>query len=205
VSDTFTNSASAKARAELHFATSDAYFASVVNQTVTMAGELEELFSAIRWAYHVRAALPAEKRWEKYFAVIVGIASADSIVAVQAEGTGGTLAIAASGRGKTPTTAAAISATAKVIHDDQSLTKLWRAPANGYAFFALSLQPSIFRRWDREAIEAVRLHGDVTTRRPESYSDWARSFELDVPSIEVDLLGASGRPARRTNVGALGS
>jgi hypothetical protein len=176
--------AKAQARAEINFGSEDSFVMNVKNQTVKTASELGELIAAIRYAYRYRAQLPASERWEKHYAVVVGVASAESVTALSASTKNATAVVSGSASVSAPTSPADLDASMKVSFTKESVDKLWRGPANGYAVQALKIKPSIFKRWDREDVVFAKTKGLVAApsglpaRRPKAYSEWLASSKL---------------------------
>lgn len=197
----------AKARAEVQFGSKDGYVFSVRNQRVASARQLAEVLGAIRWAYHYRRRLPEGRRWEKRYAVIVGVASAESAIAVVSDSSNAAIVVEGSGALKVPQTPAELDAKMKITRTRESTQKLWLGPASGYAVQALQLDPSIWKRWDREdAKYMTRAARAVTTtpRRPPSYAGWAEEKGFADPvDAKAMLLKSDGSRARAVKASSL--
>jgi hypothetical protein len=158
----------------------------------------------MRWAYHFRKQLADARRWERKFAVVVGIASADSVVAIAAESDGATIAVSGSGRLGPPTAPAGLTAQMKVRYSSRSISKLWSGPAAGYAYRALQLEPSIWTHWRSEDAKGAKLRGKAAgTRRPDSFVDWARGVDFDPMEALVQEIGPTTKPAKPVHVAEL--
>jgi hypothetical protein len=210
VSELVPNLADAKLRAEVSFGSTDGFVMSVRNQRVETAQELAEIMSAIRWAYHFRDELPEGRRWEKKYAVIVGVAKAESVTAVAASSSKAAIVVEGSAKLPAPATPAELDAKMKITRTTESTETLWRGPADGYGVQALRLDPSIWTGWESEDLKYLRrLVGRGTPpssarsknqvpRRPGSFVEWAKSEGLASPAkAAVTLVRASGRAGTR--------
>ena len=144
-----TNIAEAAARAEVTFGSSGAFMFAVQEQTVRMLGNLEQLFGQIRFAYHAG-------KWEKDWAVVIGIASAKSFAVDRGRNKNASMVI--SGRGKVgpPASVGEVSARMSFKYAESEVAHAAQAPANAFAFQLVKIHPRWYRKWDREIIEAVR-------------------------------------------------
>ena len=195
----------AQARAEITFGSQGSFVMSVRDQTVSQAGELAELMSAIRYAYRNRKSLPEGERWEQKYAVVVGLASAASVTALSSESRNATAIISGSAKAAAPASPADIDASMKVSFAKDSVDKLWRGPAAGYAFQALAIRPSLFKTWDREDVEFIKPKGVGLVarapapagkpKRPASYVSWAERSQVRVPAEAAELLTPAGKTA----------
>jgi hypothetical protein len=208
LSDLVPNIADAKARAEISFGSKDGFVMNVRNQTVETTRDLAELMAAIRWAYHYRTALPEGRRWDKKYAVIVGVASADSITAVSSTSANAAIVVEAAGRLPAPSSPADLDASMKITRTKESTEKLWRGPATGYAVQALRLDPSIWKRWRNEELKYLsRAERAAAAKkappRPASYTQWAAQYRrfTNPETAKVQMLSTSGR-ARATGTAA---
>jgi hypothetical protein len=185
----------AKARAEMTFAKAGSFAGSVKNQVMTKAGSLGDLIKDIRVAYHRRDELPEDLRWEKEYAVIIGTATADSVVAISANSNDAGLAVTASGKLGPPSSLAEVDARMTVTTSKKAYDKMWSRPASGYGFQAMRLDPSIFRRWRTEhpAFVEPRLRFAESGIRTMSRYSAVSNSEFDVP--EPTQLGAVLRAA----------
>jgi hypothetical protein len=205
--------ADAHARAEITFGSQGAFVMNVKNQTVAKAGALGDLMAAIRYAYRFRDTLLEGQRWEKKYGVVVGIASAESVTALSAASKDASAVISGGSSLPAPQAAAELHASMKVSFSRESVDQLWQGPAARYAFQALKIDPSIFKRWDREDFGYFRpreVYGGpskprrLSSQAPHSYSRWARATKLDPLSTSVVILGPSGRTASKSIVKDIG-
>jgi hypothetical protein len=208
VSALFPNQAEARARAEVSFGSAEGYMLAVHKQRMETAQELAELVAAIRWAYHMRRALPEGKRWLKNYAVVVGIASAASATAVSALSANAAIVIEGSGRLAAPTTESQLRAKMKITRTKASIDKLWLGPVSGFAIQVLRIQPSVWRRWDQEIVDTGRrslvASSQAGVKRPKSYRSWLRANGLaDTKAVPVELVRASGRATGKGTVDEL--
>jgi hypothetical protein len=195
----------AKARAEITFGSEGAFVMNVKNQTVTTARELAALMAAIRFAYRYRKALPEGERWEKHYAVIVGLASAESITALSSSSAKAAVIVTGNGSVAAPAIPAQLEATMTISYSSESVDKLWRGPAAGYAFQALRISPSMFTVWDREDVVFLKPRGLSFARpaptgkppRPKSYLEWAKAARTKPQTAHAELLTPSGSAAVR--------
>ncbi|MGH3200162.1 MAG: hypothetical protein ACRDNT_30550 [Streptosporangiaceae bacterium] len=207
VSDLVPKRVDAKLRAEVFFGSHDGFVMSVRNQSVKTAQDLAELMAAIRWAYHFRSRLSEGKRWMKKYAVIVGIATAESVTAVSAASSNAAIVIEGSAKVPTPTTPAELDAKMKITRTRESTDTLWRGPASGYAVMALRLDPSVWKRWQNEEFKygakaptarTPSPEGGQILKRPVSFVAWAEDEGLSDPAnTDVNLITATGRATTR--------
>src|SRR4029077_20402659 len=106
------------------FGSRDGFVMSVRNQTVQAAQELAELMAGIWWAFRHRPQLMEGKRWENKYAVIVGIASAESVTAVSASSSRAAIVVEGSGKLAPPTQPAELDAKMRVTRTRASTEKL---------------------------------------------------------------------------------
>jgi hypothetical protein len=156
--------------------------------------------AAIRFAYRYRDKLSTEDRWQKHYAVVVGLATAKSVVVLASSSRNATAIISAGAKQATPAVPAEIDASMSVSCSKDSVEKLWLAPALDYAFQALRLKPSMLKRWDDEDFRFVKssraaggrigsvgpLREDGKPRRPRSYSEWADEAGLILPRSDYE-------------------
>jgi hypothetical protein len=191
--------ASAKARAEITFGVEDSFVMNVKDQTVDAARDLAEVMSAIRYAYRYRGDLPSGRGWEKKYAVVVGVASALSVTALSASSRNATAVISGGAALQAPTAPVDLDASMKVTLNKNSVDKLWRRPADGYAIQALRIKPSVFTRWDREDFgyvkaEALRLGARRREReaRAKFYRDWSLRAGVRVGDADAEFVDVAG-------------
>jgi hypothetical protein len=207
VSDLVPREADAKLRAEVLFGSQDGFVMSIRNQRVRTARDLAELMGAIRWAYHYRRRLPEGKRWMKKYAVIVGIATAESVTAVSALSSNAAIVIEGSAKVPTPATPGELDAKMNITRTRESIQTLWRGPAVGYAVMVLRLDPSVLKQWQYEdfsyaagaaAARKFRPEEAHIPKRPASFVAWAEAEGLSNPAnTAVSVITATGRTARR--------
>jgi len=198
--------ADAHARAEIIFGTADSFVMSVKNQRIQGAQGLGELMAAIRYSY--RYGLGGFK-WERHYAVIVGIASADSVAALTASKSGSSAIVSARATSVAPSTPASLDASMTVTSSNTSVEKIWVQNSRGYAVRALKIKPSLFTRWDREDFEYVMSRAlairDATAKSdtPTSYRSWARRAKVSLSAddavpltLEDADLDAAGKPGK---------
>jgi len=201
----------AEARAEITFGSSGAFILNVKDQTVRSATKLQDLITAIRFAYRFRANLPQGERWERHYAVIVGVAAAASVTALSSSSRSANAIISGSAKAAAPTSPADLDASMKVSFTKESVDSLWRADVSGYAVQALVIKPSIFKRWDREDVvylepasggiarvkrksaKAGRKSSRAPSKfkRPGSYSVWAKSLKLQIATSNAEFVTPS--------------
>jgi len=207
ISDLVPEAADAKLRAEVLFGSQGGFIMSVRNQSVKSAQDLAELMGAIRWAYHHRRSLPEGKRWMKKYAVIVGIATAESVTAVSSVESNAAFVIEGSATVPVPSSPSELDARMKITRTRETIETLWRGPASGYAVMPLRLDLSVFKRWQDEdfnyAVVTATPRGASPRRasipkRPASFVEWAKREGLSNPtSADVSLITASGRAVVR--------
>lgn len=200
--------AQANARIEITFGSEGAFVMNVKNQRVSTAGNLADLMIAIRYAYRFRETLPEGERWEQKYAVIVGLASAESVTALSSASKNATAIVSADLGTAAPPTLAQLDASMSVSFVEESVDDLWSGPAKGYAFRALKIEPSIFRRWDRADVEYVRPSRRASfefapAKRP-SRAVWAKTADFHPDAVKVAELAPSGRAAFTMSVRAYG-
>jgi hypothetical protein len=198
--------AKAKARIEISFGAEGSFIMNVKNQRVTTARDLGDLMIAIRHAYHFRNDLPEGERWEKRYAVVVGVASADSVTALLSTSASATAIVSGNASAKAPATPAQLDASMSVSFSEESVDDLWRGPAIGYAFQALKIEPSIFTRWNREKFEQTtpsRL-GFAPAKVPPR-SAWAHAAKFNPEAVKLARLGPSGSSKGTLTVRAFGA
>ena len=206
VSDLVPKVGDARLRAEVNFGSRDGFVMSVRNQTIQAAGDLGELMAAIRWAFRQGRGLAEDRRWAKKYAVIVGIATAESVTAVSASSSKAAIVIEGVGKLPPPAAPAELDARMRITVTKRSTEKLWRGPATGYAVMALRLSPPVLRKWREEdfkyVAKAARAAPGATLDRrgqpqgPLSFTAWAKSQRMSDPSTAtVTLVRASGRAA----------
>lgn len=196
--------ARAKARAEISFGSEGAFVLNVKNQGIAGAQDLADLITAIRFAYRFRNQLPQGMRWEKKFAVVVGLANADSVTALAATDKNACAVVTGVGKLAAPVAPADLDARMSVSVAVGSVQKLWQVPAEGYAFQALRISPSVFRSWRRQDVVFVAQSGlQARPGRPRSLAKWAAVAGLDPARIRVQVLGPSGRAVGETTVSHL--
>ena len=195
----------ANARVEITFGSAGSFVMNVKNQRVPTAGTLGDLMIAIRKAYRFRDTLPEKKRWEKHYAVIVGIASADSVTALLSSVKNASVIV--SGGATAPTTLGQLDASMSVSFSQESVDDLWQGPAQGYAFRALRIEPSIFKSWDRENVEFVKPAKLALGMGPSAAKpgELAVSDSFDPGMVKVSELTPSGRAGRTVRVSAFNS
>jgi hypothetical protein len=198
--------AKANARIEISFGSVGAFVMNVKNQRVATAGKLGDLITAIRYAYRFRDVQPPEKRWQKNYAVIVGIVSAESVTALLSS-TKDATAIVSGGASGAPTLAQ-LDASMAVSFSKESVDDLWQGPATGYAFRALKLEPSIFKSWDNEKVDFVdasTIHRIIDGPRSPSQVKAKKAKRFDPATVKVMELAPAGRVARTVTLSALGA
>lgn len=173
------NVVEAKARVEISFGSEGAFVMNVKNQSVSTAGMLNDLMIAIRKAYR-------DRTWEKKYAVIVGLASADSVTALLSS-TRNATAVVTGGATSAGTTLGQLDANMTVTASKESVEDLWRAPAEGYAFRALRIDPGMFTKWDKEDIKFVDPRAIRRGARPA-----AEIVAFDPGTVKVEELTPSG-------------
>lgn len=145
--------ADAKARAEIEFSSSKGFVWAAKGVTIRSATEFGDVFDKIRRAYHNRKTARSQSRWEKDYAFIFAIGSASRFNALLAEQRGTSVVLNAQGKVGPPATAATLVARVSLDLATKELTQVRVAPASGVFYRAYRLNPSIFRRWDRERFE----------------------------------------------------
>jgi hypothetical protein len=191
----------AEARAEINFGSAGAFVLNVIHQRVDTALERAEIMAAIRFAYRYRHTLPEGSRWEKTYAVIVGVASAESVTILSSDSASAAVVITGSKKLAAPASPAELHAHMKISHSSNSVDKLWLARPAGYAFQAIRIRPSVFRAWDREDFafvspreafgfdEPAPLRGP---KRPRSYVEWSRQAKLKPSWVQAEPVRRSG-------------
>jgi hypothetical protein len=200
--------AKAQARTEVVFGSAGAFVMSVRNQVVPTAGNLASLMQAIRFAYRFRKQLPEGRRWERKYAVVVGVASAESVVTLLSRSKDASAIITGSAGLSTPTVPAQIDAKMSVTFSRESVEKLWQGPATEYAFRAMVIAPSMFTSWDREDLVYLspsrapgRAAFGLGTSMPRSWAAWAKSARFNAGTPLLGELGPSGRIAFKRTAG----
>lgn len=145
-----TNVADAAARAEVTFGSNGAFMFAVQQQTVKMLGSLEQLFGQIRLAYHTR-------KWEKDWAVVIGVASAKSFAADRGRSKNASMVISGHGKIGPPASVGEVSARMSFKYAESEVAHTAQAPANGFALQLVKIHPKWYRKWDRESIEPARF------------------------------------------------
>ncbi|MFL6162358.1 MAG: hypothetical protein ACJ74U_09020 [Jatrophihabitantaceae bacterium] len=201
VSTLVPDAADAKLRAEISFGSESGFVFSLKDQVVETAGDLAPLIAGIRWAYHLRDTLPEGQRWERKYAVIVGVGSAKSAIAVASTSNNAAIVVQGSGNLPTPSSPAELDARMKITHTHENTDKLWLGPATGYAVQALQLDPSIFKKWDREDAGYRRNIGGeeyvapregivLSLEPPTSFIDWVNYKGLEsTVELPASFLG----------------
>ncbi len=196
--------AKANARIEITFGSVSAFVMNVKNQRVSTARALGDLIIAIRHAYRFRDMLSPAKRWERKYAVVVGLATADSVTALLSASKDAT-AIVSGGTTSTVTTVAQLDASMSVSFSQESVDNLWQGPADCYAFQALRIEPSFFRSWDWEDVEYVNAAFGAAPLSAPAREQWAKSTRFNPATVKLVELRPSGRPDRRVQVSAFGA
>jgi hypothetical protein len=145
-----TNVADAAARAEVTFGSSGAFMFAVQDQTVRMLGNLEQLFGMIRFAYHIG-------KWEKDWAVVIGVASAKSFAADRGRSKNAAMVITGRGKVGPPDSVGEVSARMSFKYAESEVAHTAQAPANGFALQLVKIDPKWYRRWDKEIIDAAHV------------------------------------------------
>lgn len=196
-------------RLEITFGAAGAFVLNVIRQRIDTALERAETMAAIRFAYRYRRTLPEGFRWERKYAVIVGVASADSVTILSSDSASAAVVIAGSKKLSAPILPAELHAHMKISHSSNSVDKLWLASAVGYAFQAIQIRPSVFRAWDREDFafitprEAFGFDGPAAScepsrpKRPRSYTEWVKQQKLKLSWSQTEPVGLSSPGALR--------
>lgn len=200
VSKLVPKAAVAEARAEISFGAAGAFVLNIINQRVDTALKQAEIMAAIRFAYRYRRTLPEGSRWEKKYAVIVGVASAESVTILSSNSASAAVVITGSKKSEAPTSPAELHAHMKISHSSNSVAKLWLEKANAYAFQAIQIRPSVFRAWDREDFAFVTPRAAFgfdepalrEPKRPRSYVEWARQAKIKPSWSQAEPVRRSG-------------
>ncbi len=199
-----TTVAQAKARAEISFGSEGAFVLNVKNQGVASIEDLADLMAAIRFAYRFRNLLPEGRRWEKKYAVVVGLANADSVTALSATDKNAFAIVTGGAKLAAPVAPADLDARMTVSVAVGSVQKIWQVPAEGYAFQALRISPSVFKSWHRQDLVFVAQTGPLARPgRPPSFVHWAEVAKLEPTRFRVQVLGPTGRAVGETTVSRL--
>jgi hypothetical protein len=151
------NVADAKARAEIEFGSSKSFVFAAKGVTIETATELSALIDAIRFAYHRRDDLPEDKRWEKDLAFVFAVGDADRMAAMLSHQAKTTVAVTGRGSVGPPAAPADLAAGINIGASSNELMQVNQVKATGRFYRAYKLNPSIFRKWDRERfVEAQR-------------------------------------------------
>jgi hypothetical protein len=153
-SELFPNVADAKARAEIHFASSEGFVFAARGVTIRAATEMSDVIAAIRKAYRNRDRGPEKKRWYEELRFVFAVGDADRYTAMLAKQSGTT--VAAFGRGKVgpPLSAAQLVAGVSFSVEVKEIESINESKARGRFYRAYRLKPGILARWDR-VVEAV--------------------------------------------------
>lgn len=120
--------------------------------TLHSATGMSTLIQAIRAAYHLRKELPEDKRWDKDLAFVFAVGDADRYTALisQSANTG----VVATGRGRVgpPAAPADLAAGVTIGVSNKQLIQVNQTRAVGRFYRAYRLDPTIFKRWDREPV-----------------------------------------------------
>jgi len=186
VSKLFPQVANAKARTEISFKSSDSFVFAAKGVTVTTATDVDEVVAAVRHAYHRRNTLPESKRWDQDLAFVFAVADAKTMTALLAEESDTDVALSGKGTVGPPLSAADIALGVDIGVSTKQLQKVRQSPAPRAFYRAYKLQPSVFRRWDKEKVEiAGRLAGAVAQPVGKATGRTARKLdELPLPSFE---------------------
>jgi len=155
-SDLIRNVADAEARAEIAFHSSESFAFGASRIRITSASEIGDVLQAIRRAYHERGHLPENQRWEKDLAYVFAVADAESMTALIATQANTTVAVTGAGELGPPQSAANLALGVSVGISTNELLNGTRTPAPRAFYRAYRLNPSIFRRWDRERDEVLQ-------------------------------------------------
>jgi hypothetical protein len=194
--------ANAKARIEISFGSAGAFVMNVKSQRVASATKLGKLMEAIRHAYRYGETMEPHRRWKKNYAVVVGLASAQSVTALLSSSKDAT-AVISGGATSPATTLGQLDASMSVSFSHESVDDLWMGPAEGYAFRALKIEPSMFSRWDEEPIEYVTASLGFAAAKAPARKRRSAGRPLAPEKVKVVELTPSGRSARVLTVGKL--
>ena len=160
----------AKARAEIRFASPDAYVLAARGVTIRTATELEALIDKIHLAYHTRRERPEEGRWYRDYRFVFAVADAERFTAMlPANGGGACVAVTPKGTSGPPATPAKLASLVRFGAGAEDLERTNQRDARGRFYRAYQLRPDVLERWREE---------------PWSRSRGVISFAWPTPSFE---------------------
>ena len=180
-SQLISNVADAKARAEITFTSSESFVFAAKGVKIRTATEMSQLIAAIRLAYHQRARRSEEGRWYEDFVFIFAIGDADWLTAMLARQAQTTVAVTGRGNAGPPSSPAKLAAGINVNVSSNEFQGINQPKASGRLYRGYKLNPSIFRRWDKEKIIEVRGFASSEPR-----------VEDSVPTFEVNIHPCDG-------------
>jgi hypothetical protein len=156
------NVADAKARTEIEFGSAKSFAFAAKGVRIDQATNVDEVLRAIRRAYHRRADLPENKRWDRELCFVFGVAGADRLTVLAAKQAHTEVVVTGKGKVGPPQSAADLAASVEVGISSNELTRAQQAPAPKGSFYrAYKLNPSVLRQWDRERSEEIGTERDI--------------------------------------------
>lgn len=175
-SQLISNVADAKARAEITFASSESFVFAAKGVRIRTATEMSQLIAAIRLAYHQRARRPEEGRWYEDFVFVFAVGDADRLTAMLARQAQTTVAVTGRGNVGPPSSPAKLAAGIDISVSSNEFQGINQPKATGRLYRGYKLNPSIFRRWDKEKVIEIRGFAGSEPYIEDSIPDFEETF-----------------------------
>lgn len=162
--------AEAKPRAEIRFASCDAFAFAASEVTIRTATQVGDLIDNIRLAYTLRRRNPEEGRWYKEYAFVFAVGDAQCFTALLPKRGPTTVAVIGRGPVGPPASLDKLARGIRFGVESDPLQRVHKNDARGRFYRAYRLKNSILERWREEPYRTVR-DGEI-------------HFEMPTPSFE---------------------